>query len=127
MNINVDTGSIPKFAKHVTNFSCFTKSLKHLSLPFLKKEEMLSFPRVAWTPSTVAHLLDDRYKFPSQMDVLAFPEPFSIITRSFFRNATQRIMMSVSPEGNHIDLVAAIFVQKLCCMYNHFRMLPSVY
>ena len=41
MNINVhlDTDSIPKFAKHVSNFSRFSKSFKHLSLPFLKKED----------------------------------------------------------------------------------------
>ena len=40
INVHIDTGSIPIFAKHISNFSCFSKSFKHLSFPFLKKEEM---------------------------------------------------------------------------------------
>ena len=34
INVHVDTDSILKFSKNVSNFLCFTKSLKHLSCLF---------------------------------------------------------------------------------------------
>ena len=37
MNINVDTGSIPKFTKHVSNFSCFSKEFPRFIFVFFEK------------------------------------------------------------------------------------------
>ena len=37
MNINVDTGSIPKFAKYVSNFSCISKEFPRFIFAFFEK------------------------------------------------------------------------------------------
>ena len=72
---------------------------------------------MSYSPSTATHVLDDRYKIPSRMDVLAFPEPLLIITRSFVSSATQRKMMSVYPEGNLIIYNYSYWSYRIASMY----------
>ena len=55
---------------------------------------------MACSPSTTTHLLDDKYKFPSQIEVLAFPEPFSFLSTGAmakwlrYRSREQKVLSS---------------------------------